>query len=338
VETLRVLVAIAGAAVVLWALLEAIRTFVVPRGLRLRLSRPVWRGIFRTSAAIAHRLEEPRAATVMVHAGPIAVLALPLTWLLASWLGFAAIFWSLDPENPLVVSGSSLFTLGFDRPSGAGGAVAAFSEAAVGLGLLAIVISYLPTLNTNFSRRESMVAMLDARAGVPPSAMTLIERHSTFAGIEHLDELWPEWERWIVDVGQSHTTHPLLTLFRSGEPAHSWVVAVGAMLDAANLRLSAMQASGAGNASAWFFYRAASGVTARLAAFYRLELREPQPLARPDFDRALGQLETLGVPLAEDREAAWRRLSRRWDEYEPVVAALSRLVEAPTRPSLFRDA
>jgi hypothetical protein len=338
VETLRVLVAIAGAVVVVWALLEAIRTFVVPRGLRLRLSRPVWRGVLRISAAIAHRLEEPRAATVMVHAGPLAVLALPLTWLLASWLGFAAIFWSIDPENPLVVSGSSLFTLGFDRPAGVGGAVAAFSEAAVGLALLAIVISYLPTLNTNFSRRESMVAMLDARAGVPPSAMTLIERHSTFAGIEHLDELWPEWERWIVDVGQSHTTHPLLTLFRSGEPAHSWVVAVGAMLDAANLRLSAMQASGAGNASAWFFYRAASGVMARLAAFYRLELREPQPLARSNFDRALGQLETLGVPLAEDREAAWRRLSRRWDEYEPVVAALSRLVEAPTRPSLFRDA
>jgi len=338
VEVVRVLAAIAGGAVVLWALLEAIRTFVVPRGLRLRLSRPVWRGIFRSSTAIARRLEEPRAAAVMVHAGPIAVLALPLTWLLASWLGFAAIFWSLDPENPLVVSGSSLFTLGFDRPAGVGGAVVAVSEAAVGLALLAIVISYLPTLNTNFSRRESMVAMLDARAGVPPSAMTLIERHSTYAGIEHLDELWPEWERWIVEVGQSHTTHPLLTMFRSGEPAHSWVVAVGAMLDAANLRLSVMQASGGGNASAWFFYRAASGVMARLAAFFRLELREPVPFERTDFDRAIDHLEGLGVPLADDRDLSWQRLVRRWEEYEPVVAALSRLVEAPTRPSLFGDA
>jgi hypothetical protein len=182
-----------------------------------------------------------------------------------------------------------------------------------------------------------MVAMLDARAGVPPSAMTLIERHSTYAGIEHLDELWPEWERWIVDVGQSHTTHPLLTLFRSGEPAHSWVVAVGTMLDAANFRLSVMQASGSGNASAWFFYRAASAVTARLAAFYRLDLREPEPLRRTDFERALGRLGQLGVPLSDDREVAWQRLTRRWDEYEPVVGALGRLVEAPARPSLFGD-
>lgn len=332
------LAAIGGAALVLFALFEAIRTFVVPRGLRLRLSRPVWRGIMRGSSALAHRLDDGAGSAVMGHAAPLAVLALPLTWLTASWVGYAAIFWAIDPDpfdHPLVVSGSSLFTLGFDKPPAVGGAITAFSEAAVGLALLAIVISYLPTLNAGFSRRESLVAMLDARAGTPPSAMTLFERHSVYAGIEHVDELWPEWERWIVDVGQSHTTHPLLTLFRSADAAHSWVVATGMMIDTANVRLSLMQASGPGNANAWFFYRAATGVLARLAAFFRMTLRDPQQLDRADFDRAVAHLEELGVPLVDDVELAWQRLTRRWDEYEPVVAALGRLVEAPTRPSLL---
>ena len=136
-------------------------------------------------------------------------------------LGFAGIFWAIDGGgfgDAVVVSGSSLFTLGFERPDGVGGAIVAFACATIGLGLLALVITYLPTLNSAFSRRESVVAMLDTRAGSPPNAITLIERHHVFAGIETLDALWPEWERWIVDVGETHYTHPMLVFFRSSEP------------------------------------------------------------------------------------------------------------------------
>jgi hypothetical protein len=337
-EVVRVLAAIAGGVLVLLALLEAFRTFVVPRGLRLRLSRPVTRSVFRGLGAIAKRLEVERGHGLMVHAGPLAVMALPLTWLVISWLGYSAIFWAVDAGgfgHAVVISGSSLFTLGFDKPRGVGGAIAAFSEAAVGLALLAVVISYLPSLNAGFARRESLVAMLDARAGTPPSALTLIERHYTYAGVEHFDQLWPEWEQWIVDVGQSHTTHPLLTLFRSAEPAHSWVIAAGAMVDAANLRLSAVQSSGPGNASAWFFYRAATGVLARLAGFFRLDLRPVADLDRGEFDTALEHLTQVGVPLVDDRDLAWERLNRRRQEYEPIVAALGRLVDAPERPAIL---
>lgn len=337
-EALRVLAAVMGAVVVIAALFEAIRTFVVPRGLRLRLSRPVTRSIFRGLGALARRLDEDRAHGVMVHAGPLAILALPLTWLCASWLGYATIFWAIDRGgfgDALVVSGSSLFTLGFERPHGVGGAVAAFSDAAVGLALLAIVISYLPALNAGFQRRESVIATLDARAGVPPRAVTLIERHFRFSSVDFLDRLWSEWETWIVDVGQTHTTHPLLTLFRSGEPAHAWTNGVGAMIDAANFRLSAIAASGPGNASAWFFYRAATGVLARIAAFFRLDLRPSDAIDRAEFEAELDRLGELGVPIVADRDQAFAWFLGRWQEYEPIVAALGRLVEAPARPRMF---
>jgi hypothetical protein len=336
-EVVRIVAAIAGGALVVVALVEAFRTFVVPRGLRPRLSQPVTRSIFRSLGWISRRLDDERRAALMVHAGPLAVMTLPLVWLLACWLGYAAIFWAIEPtfDTPLVTSGSSLLTLGFDKPPSIGGAFTAFSEAAVGLALLAVVIAYLPTLMVGFARRESAVAKLDARAGTPPSALTLIERHAVFAGIEHLDHLWPEWEEWIVDVGQSHSTHPLLTLFRSGTPAHSWVAALGAMLDAANLRLSALQDPGGGNANAWFFYRAAVGVLVRLVGFFRLPLPEPPRLDRAAFDRTLRRFAELGVPVADDHDAAWERVTARWDEYEPLIVALGYLVDARRRPPLL---
>jgi hypothetical protein len=335
-EAVRVLAAVLGGLVVGFSLLEAVRAFVVPRGIHLR-SRVVFVWVFKLLGVIARvsgRREREEVDAVMAYGAPLSILGLPLLWLVASVLGFSAIFWEIDGGgfgSAFVVSGSSLFTLGFDHPGGGvGGAVAAFAEATIGLGLLALVITYLPTLNAAFSRRESVVAMLDARAGSPPDAITLIERHHVYAGIETLDALWPEWERWVVDVGETHFSHPMLVFFRSSEPWHSWVTAVAALLEAANFRLSAIQASGAGNAAAWMFYRAALGAVSRLRAYFdRVSDRIVEPVDRAVFERVLLHLEEIGVPVVDDHEVAWERFSRRRAEYEPVVDALARLVDAP---------
>lgn len=335
-EALRIFVAIVGGFAVAWSLLEAIRAFVIPRGIQLR-SRVVFYWVFRLLRWVARvrgAVEREAVDAIMVYGAPIAVLGLPLLWLITTLLGFAGIFWAIDGGgfgSAVVVSGSSLFTLGFDRPDGVGGAIAAFADATIGLGLLALVISYLPTLNSGFSRRESVVAMLDTRAGSPPNAITLIERHHVFAGIETLDALWPEWERWIVDVGETHYTHPMLVFFRSSEPQHSWVTATATLLEAANFRLSAIDASGAGNAAAWMFYRAGLGAVQRLRGFftYRIADRDVTPVDRGEFERVLSRFEDVGVAVVEDRELAWERFCRRRAEYEPVLDALGRLVDAP---------
>ena len=335
-EVVRILVAIAGCFAVPWSLLEAIRAFVIPRGVQLR-SRVVFYWVFRLLRWVVRvrgAVEREAVDAIMVYGAPIAVLGLPLLWLLTTLLGFAGIFWAIDGGgfgDAVVVSGSSLFTLGFDKPDGVGGAIAAFADATIGLGLLALVITYLPTLNAAFSRREAVVAMLDSRAGSPPNALTLVERHHVFAGIETLDALWPEWERWIVDVGETHYTHPMLVFFRSSEPQHSWVTATATLLEAANFRLSAIDAPGAGNAAAWMFYRAGLGAVGRLRGFYayRVSDREVEPVDRGEFDRVLSRFEEVGVPVVEGRDVAWERFCRRRAEYEPVLDALARLVDAP---------
>lgn len=335
-EALRILAAVAGGCAVAWSLLEAIRAFVIPRGVQLR-SRVVFLGVFRFlrwMARVRGAVEREEVDAIMVYGAPIAVLGLPLLWLITTLLGFAGIFWAIDGGgfgDAVVVSGSSLFTLGFERPDGVGGAIAAFADATIGLGLLALVITYLPTLNSAFSRRESVVAMLDTRAGSPPDAIKLIERHHTFAGIETLDALWPEWERWIVDVGETHYTHPMLVFFRSSEPRHSWVTATATLLEAANFRLSAIDASGAGNAAAWMFYRAGLGAVQRLRAFFdsRIADSEVEPVDRGEFERVLAHFAEVGVAVVDDHELAWERFCRRRADYEPVLDALARLVDAP---------
>jgi hypothetical protein len=338
VAVVHVVAALAGALVVLLALLEAVKAFVVPRGIRVPFTRLVLRSVFRVVRTVAYiRGARDREARdpYMAYAAPLGVLALPAAWLVSSLLGYAAIFWAITGGgfgHDVVLSGSSLFTLGFERPPGVGGAITAFTEAAVGLALLAIVISYLPSLNSAFGRRESIVATLDARAGTPPDAVTLIERHHVFAGIEHLDVLWEEWERWIVEVGESHFTHPMLAFFRSSDPAQSWVTAIAALLDGANFRLSAIQASGSGNASAWMFYRATTGVVARLGAYFSRGVQvetNDTIVTRAEFDRVLARFAEIGVPLVEDFDAAWARFARRRAEYEPIVRRLSALVDAP---------
>jgi hypothetical protein len=332
----HVVAALAGALVILVAFFEAVKSFVVPRGIRVPFTRFVLRLVFRSVRAFAFlrgaRDRETRDRYV-AYAAPLGVLALPAAWLFSSLIGYAAIFWAVDGGSfgdAVVVSGSSLFTLGFDRPEGVGGAVTAFTEAAVGLALLAIVISYLPSLNAAFVRRESVVASLAARADTPPDAVTLIKRHHVYAEIEHLDLLWPEWEKWIVEVGESHFTHPVLAFFRSSDPAQSWVTAIAALFDAANFRLSSIEAPGGGNAAAWMFYRAGLSVIRRLAAYFELLPDEPVTVVeRADFDRVLARLQELGVPLVADRDDAWERFSRRRAEYEPLIDGLTTLVDAP---------
>ena len=335
-EEVRVLAAVVGGLAVAWALLEAVRAFVVPRGIQLR-SRVVFVWVFRLLRAIARmsgRREREELDAILAYGAPLSILGLPVLWLVTTLLGFSAIFWAIDTGSfgdAVVVSGSSLFTLGFQRPDGVGGAIAAFADATIGLGLLALVISYLPTLNAAFARRESVVAMLDARAGTPPDALTLIERHHVYAGIESLDALWPEWERWIVDVGETHYTHPMLVFFRSSEAWHSWVTATATLLEAANFRLSAMQASGPGNAAAWMFYRAGIGAVGRLRTFFqdRVADREIEPVDRALFEGVLVHLQEIGVSLVDDHDLAWQRFCRRRAEYEPALDALARLVDAP---------
>src|SRR5947209_10406532 len=239
---LRVASILFGIFLIRTVLLSAIRTFVLPRGVEDRLSRrafTITRKLFDIRAVRAKTYVE--RDSIMALYAPVALFTLPLMWLSIVMIGYMAIFWALRERgalDALSVSGSSLLTLGFDSGDTGGQIILTFTEAAIGLLLAAILIAYLPTMYSAWSRREAAVALLEVRAGSPPSAGEFILRFHRLRRLDRINEIWPTWEAWFIDVEESHTSLGALSFFRSPQPDRSWVTAAGAVLDTAALCIS----------------------------------------------------------------------------------------------------
>ena len=111
----------------------------------------------------------------------------------------------------------------------------AVAETGIGFGFFAVVISYLPVLYQAFSRREVTISLLDARAGSPPTAGTLLFRLARHSDCRHSDQFLGEWERWAAEVLESHLSFPMLSFYRSQHDNQSWLAALTAILDTSAL-------------------------------------------------------------------------------------------------------
>jgi hypothetical protein len=95
----------------------------------------------------------------------------------------------------------------------------------------------LPTIYSAFSRREIEIALLDARAGSPPTAAELLRRYCRCSTNDGLDRIFAAWERWSAEVLESHLSYPVLSFFRSQHNNQSWLAALTTILDATALVL-----------------------------------------------------------------------------------------------------
>ena len=337
---LHVMAFVAGAAAVMATFGSAVRTVVLPRGIPARLTRVVFlamRQVFRLRAG--RRASYEKRDRVMALYAPASLLVTLLVWLVLVMAGYVGMFWGLgghSPRQAFVLSGSSLLTLGFARAGDLPGTVLAFTEAIFGLMLLALLITYLPSLYGAFSRREAAVTALEVRAGAPPSGVEMIERFFILGREERLEEVWMRWEAWFVEVEETHTSFPALVFFRSPQPDHSWVTAAGAVLDAASLYTAAVDRPR--DANAQFCIRAGYLALRRIADFFRIPF-DPDPAAtdpititREEFEVAYNRLAGQGVPLVQDRDQAWRDFAGWRVNYDAVLVALAGLTMAPQAP------
>jgi hypothetical protein len=340
VMLLRVLVFLAGGLLCVCVVDSAVRTFVVPRGTVSTLTRTV----FRCSRWLFERVARPSRSyelrdRVMALYAPFTLLVLPGVWLVMLFLGFTAIFWALLGDNwtlSLRLSGSSLLTLGFDRPEPVRGELAAFVEAALGLGTVALLISYLPAIYGNFSRREAMVTQLSVRAGTPPTAVELLDRGARSGYLQVLDSLFDRWELWFVELEETHTSMGSLAFFRSPNPGRSWVTASGALLDSAALRYAVLDIpyspQGATCLRAGFLALRAIAEVFDQPVDHDPAPDDPISISREEFDEVYDRLARVGAPMRADREEAWRTF-RGWRvNYDQALLALAGLVMAPYAP------
>src|SRR5262249_11129086 len=129
---------------------------------------------------------------------------------------------------------------GFLEPHALPSAFISFSEAAIGLGLLALLIAYLPTIYNTFSKRETAVTDLSIRAGTPPTVAEFLVRAHLTGFLLEMDGFWSAWMAWFTEVQETHTSYGALVFFRSPHPHRNWVTAAGAVLDTASVRASVL--------------------------------------------------------------------------------------------------
>ena len=336
---MNVVVFLVGAAAVLATLGSAVRTVVLPRGVPAKLGSAVFVVVGRL-----FRLRLRRSATyerrdaVMAAFAPTALLTLVVAWLTITLAGYTAMFWALG-ARPLGVaftdSGSSLTTLGFSQPRDLPSVVLAFTEAGLGLTLLAMLITYLPSLYAAFSRREAAVALLEVRAGSPPFGASMLERYARIGWLGGLSAMWDQWENWFVEVEESHTSFSALVFFRSPQPDHSWITAAGAVLDAAALASSTLREH---DPDAELCLRAGYVSLRRIADYFDVPY-DPDPapddpisVAREEYDEVYDRLAAAGLDLNPDREQAWRDFAGWRVNYDVVLITLCALVMAPYAP------
>jgi len=339
---MRTLVAVAafvaGAGLVVTIFLSAITTVVVPRGVPVRLTRAVFtttRQLFRVRERFAHTYEQQDRSLALY--APFSLVCLPVVWLAAVLLGYTAIFWSLG-THPLrqafITSGSSLLTLGFAAVDDLPSTVLAFSEAVIGLILLALLITYLPSMYAAFARREALVAMNAIQAGTPPSAVEMLERFHALSDLGDLEvEVWRPWAAWFVDLAESHTSLAALPFFRSPDHRRSWVTAAGVVLDAAALASSTLELRRSPPAE--LCIRAGFLSLRDIADFYAIA-HDPDPapddpisISRAEFDEACAHLTAAGIVVRPDADQAWRDFAGWRVNYDRVLVGLADLVVAP---------
>lgn len=329
-----------GAATVLVVLDSAIRTFVLPRGATVRFTRLFFR-VMRTVFGIVlrpARSYESRDRMMALFA-PTSLLLLPVVWLVVLFAGFACIFAAAEGagwRDALATSGSSLLTIGIERPEGIPTTMVAFTEATIGLGLLALLIAYLPTMYLSFSRREVAVSRLAVRAGSPPTGANLLELAHQAGFLGQLDDVWVEWEVWFAELAETHTSLAALNYFRSPNPHRSWITASGAVLDGAALRYALLDVPWTPDAG--LCIRSGYLALREVASYFDLPSDEhPRPddpicITREEFDAVYDRLARAGLPVVADRAQAWRDYAGWRVNYDTVLLALAGLLMAPYAP------
>jgi len=341
-----VLEILGGVALVVWVLNDVFTTVILPRPAPARyrpaglLTRTTWR-IWRRYAE-ASRTPERREQRLGIFA-PAIVMILLGVWIVLLIAGFGLVMHALSEEirpplpdlgAALYLAAVSLLTIGYGDfvPIAWPSRIVSVAAGGVGLGIVALTITYLFSLYANFQRRELQVVTLDARAGAPPSGIELLVTCAAFDDdAEELGQIFEEWERWAAEVLESHLAYPILMFFRSTHDHESWVSAIGAILDAATLMLTTVEGGPRGQASA------TRGIGAHLVEdigrFFRFiagDRRLDGPMIeRQEFEDARARLRAAGYVLLPDGDASWEEFVRLRSDYAGPLNALARYLDVP---------
>jgi hypothetical protein len=338
----RYVAAAVGALLVVTAASSVIGTLIVPRPVSNWLTKRIDWVVNAAFVLITKPVRDfrHRDRILATHAATL-LLCQIIAWLVMFFVGFSLICWPLvhgGITDAFRLAGPGLWEIGTDRAQGAVQTAILDVASLTGLITVTLQIAYLPTLYSEFNRREHGVALLNARAGFPNWGPELLARThyalgSGISTVDTLPALYADWESWAADVAESHTTYLPLVRFRSPKPLSSWVTALLAVLDSAALMLS-LNPSSAPVVPARLCLRA--GFTCfrdvAIAMGFRIPA-EPDPegsisITYEQFLEAISRLEELDFPIERDPEDAWPDFVGWRINYEQAAFAIAYEVDA----------
>lgn len=344
---MRITTLVLGALCLFVVLFDAFQTIILPRRAmgRFRITNLFYILTWRPWIALARLVRKPnRRESVLSYYGPLSLILLLMIWAGGLILGFGLLFSALgrpfhdvldrsDLRTDIYVSGTTLFTLGLGdvTPQTKAARVLTILEAGTGLGFLAVVMGYFPVLYGAFSKREVSIALLDARAGSPPTAAELLRRHSHEGAEESLALLLNEWERWSAELLESHISYPLLCYFRSQHTNQSWMSALTAVLDTSALLIAGVQGHEARQAQLTFAMARHALVDLAQIFFVTPKAQVADRLSRERYDELYGLLCKSGVAMCRDGRS-YERLKELRGLYEGHAEALAAYLHMPLPP------
>src|SRR5271170_6548818 len=313
----RIIAAAVGVLLVFTAARSVIGTVIVPRPVGSWLTRSVDKFVVTTYRMATDRIRDHHRRDRVLAGQAAAILLLQLVvWLGIFFIGFSLLMWPFFPvTTAFATAGPALFEIGSERVSGAAERVILDIASLAGIITVTLQIAYLPTLYSEFNRRENEVALLNARAGVPSWGPELLARtyYALGSGVSTIDTLpglYGEWERWAADVAESHTTYLPLVRFRSPKPMSSWVTALLAVLDSAALFL-ALSPRAAPVVPARLCLRSGFLCFNRIARAMGVDIPEEPDVAAgislsyDEFLEAVERMRQVDFPIERDPEQAW---------------------------------
>lgn len=338
----RWVAAACGTLLVLSTWHSVVVTLIVPRQVGSLLTKGVDWGVITVYRLATRSVAGYRRRDGILATQAAAVLLTQLVvWLGFAFTGFTLVLWpfaSAGIGSAFAHAGSSLFTLGFSEPSGTAPTAIVFIAAATGLVVVALQVGYLPTLYAAFNRRETEVALLNARAGIPSWGPELLARTYYALGygvssIDTLPDLYSRWERWAADVAESHTTYLPLVRFRSPLGMSSWVTSLLAVLDSAALILT-LAPEEAPTVPARLCLRGGFQCLSRISSAMGLivpEEADPNAaitLTYEEFLDAINWMRKVGFQITRDPADAWPDFVGWRVNYERSAYAIAEAVDA----------
>jgi hypothetical protein len=330
-----------GALLVLVTLFDFFNAIVLPRpsvgrvsvsGVLLQRGWLLWRWIGSRITRAGRR------EGVLAIYAPLSVLTLLALRLVTLIVGYALVYDGLPgqfrpaPGNygiSLYYSAGSLLSLSAADVTATGAIARTLTsfEAATGLGVIAVVISFLFSIVTSFQRRETAVVGLDALAGAPPSGVQILDACARYRMPQQLEKTFDEWRVWSADVLESHLAYPVLSYFRSSHDNEAWINSFGAVMDAAVLVITTLDEGPIGPAR--LLFKVGGHLVEDISWRRRFRGDGLAWVDREDYDEARRLLCEAGYRVREG-DAPWEEFARMRAVYaSPLIRMARELAVSP---------